>query len=236
MRCNESNAATVAGGARATPANARSRSAALRPPSFSPPRPHRAASAAAPPGLRPASPARARSGYPHRGARPRASLSSRGARAGRPQSGLAMDLDKCRYVVVEGPVGAGKTSLARQLAGYLDADTLLEAPDENPFLARFYEDMPRFALPTQLNFLFQRVDQLRGLSQLDLFKRATVSRLPARQGPAVRAPQPERRRVRLVREDLHAPAAASAAAGPRHLSAGAGDDADRARAQARRRL
>jgi deoxyadenosine/deoxycytidine kinase len=72
-----------------------------------------------------------------------------------------MDIEKCRYIVVEGPIGAGKTSLARSLALSLGADTLLEAPDENPFLPRFYEDMRRFALPTQLNFLFQRVDQLR---------------------------------------------------------------------------
>src|SRR5580704_11554875 len=86
-----------------------------------------------------------------------------------------MDLGKSRYVVVEGPIGAGKTSLARALALYLDGDALLEAPEENPFLARFYEDMPRFALPTQLNFLFQRVDQIRGLTQLDLFGRATVA-------------------------------------------------------------
>jgi deoxyadenosine/deoxycytidine kinase len=86
-----------------------------------------------------------------------------------------MDLDKCRYIVVEGPIGAGKTSLARQLARQLGADSMLEAPDENPFLARFYEDMRRFALPTQLNFLFQRVDQVSSLSQLDLFRRATVA-------------------------------------------------------------
>jgi len=86
-----------------------------------------------------------------------------------------MDLAKCRYVVVEGPIGAGKTSLAQALAQHLGADVLLEAPRENPFLARFYEDMPRFALPTQLNFLFQRVDQIRGLTQLDLFGRATVA-------------------------------------------------------------
>jgi len=86
-----------------------------------------------------------------------------------------VDLAKCHYVVVEGPIGAGKTSLARALADYLDADALLEAPEQNPFLSRFYGDMPRFALPTQLNFLFQRVDQIRGLSQLDLFRRATVA-------------------------------------------------------------
>jgi len=72
-----------------------------------------------------------------------------------------MDLSKCRYIVVEGPIGAGKTSLARELAGVLHADPLFEQPGDNPFLARFYEDRARFALPTQLTFLFQRVDQLR---------------------------------------------------------------------------
>ena len=85
-----------------------------------------------------------------------------------------MDLERCRYVVVEGPIGAGKTSLARQIAAHLAGDTLLERPQDNPFLARFYEDMARFALPAQLTFLFQRVDQLRGVGQLDMFKRATV--------------------------------------------------------------
>ena len=86
-----------------------------------------------------------------------------------------MDLRKLRYIVVEGPIGAGKTSLARALAHHLDGETLLERPEENPFLARFYEDMPRYALPTQLTFLFQRVDQLRDVSQLDLFQHATVA-------------------------------------------------------------
>jgi deoxyadenosine/deoxycytidine kinase len=87
----------------------------------------------------------------------------------------AMELTRCHYIVVDGPIGAGKTSLARRLARHLDADALLEAPESNPFLGRFYEDMPRFALPTQLNFLFQRADQLRALTQLDLFGRATVA-------------------------------------------------------------
>jgi deoxyguanosine kinase len=86
-----------------------------------------------------------------------------------------MDLAKCHYIVIEGPIGAGKTSLAKSLAHHLGADALLEAPDENPFLARFYDDMARFALPTQLNFLFQRADQLRGLTQLDMFRRTTVA-------------------------------------------------------------
>jgi len=86
-----------------------------------------------------------------------------------------MELDKRRYIVVEGPIGAGKTSLARELAERLHGDPLLEQPEDNPFLSRFYEDMPRFALPAQLTFLFQRVDQLRGLAQLDLFRRPTVA-------------------------------------------------------------
>ncbi len=86
-----------------------------------------------------------------------------------------MDLARCHYIVVEGPIGAGKTSLARQLAEHLDAEMLLEQPEDNPFLPRFYDDMPRFALPTQLTFLFQRVDQLRRLAQLDLFRKPTVS-------------------------------------------------------------
>jgi len=85
-----------------------------------------------------------------------------------------MDLERCRYIVVEGPIGVGKTSLARELAAHVGGETLLERPEENPFLARFYEDMPRHALPTQLNFLFQRIDQLRGVGQLDMFRRATV--------------------------------------------------------------
>lgn len=86
-----------------------------------------------------------------------------------------MDLASCHYIVVDGPIGAGKTSLARELALHLRADVLLEMPEENPFLARFYDDMPRYALPTQLNFLFQRVDQLRALAQIDMFKRPTVA-------------------------------------------------------------
>jgi deoxyguanosine kinase len=79
-----------------------------------------------------------------------------------------------RYLVVEGPIGAGKTTLARRLASRLSADTLLEQPGENPFLSRFYQDMPRYALPTQLFFLFQRVRMLEPLTQLDLFARPAI--------------------------------------------------------------
>jgi len=81
---------------------------------------------------------------------------------------------KYRYIVVEGPIGVGKTSLAKRLASRLQANVVLERPEQNPFLARFYQDMKRFALPTQLFFLFQRISQLRELAQLDLFSRVTV--------------------------------------------------------------
>ncbi len=85
-----------------------------------------------------------------------------------------MDLEKCRYVVVEGPIGAGKTSLARVLAHHVGGEELFERPEDNPFLERFYGDMPRFALATQLTFLFQRADQLSGVGQFDMFRQLTV--------------------------------------------------------------
>ena len=85
-----------------------------------------------------------------------------------------MDLERCRYIVVEGPIGAGKTSLARVLARRVDGEELFERPEDNPFLERFYGDMPRFALATQLTFLFQRADQLGGVGQFDMFRRLTV--------------------------------------------------------------
>lgn len=86
-----------------------------------------------------------------------------------------MLLDKCRYVAVEGPVGVGKTSLARRLAQHIAAATLLEKPEENPFLAKFYQDPPRYALATQLFFLFQRGNEVRDLAQMDLFRLTTVA-------------------------------------------------------------
>ncbi len=83
--------------------------------------------------------------------------------------------EKYRYIVIEGPIGAGKTSLARRLAKHLRGELLLEAPDDNPFLPRFYEEPARHALATQLFFLFQRMQQLRDLQQIDLFAGVTVS-------------------------------------------------------------
>ncbi|HZW12816.1 MAG TPA: deoxynucleoside kinase [Noviherbaspirillum sp.] len=86
-----------------------------------------------------------------------------------------MSLDKYRYIVVEGPIGVGKTSLTRRLAESIKAQTLLELPQENPFLEKFYRDSARYALPTQMFFLFQRMNQLRDLAQTDLFDVRVVS-------------------------------------------------------------
>lgn len=86
-----------------------------------------------------------------------------------------MSLERYRYIVVEGPIGVGKTSLTHKLAERLGADTLLENAGDNPFLPRFYQEPRRYALPTQLHFLFDRARQLRELAQGDLFRAGTVS-------------------------------------------------------------
>jgi deoxyguanosine kinase len=86
-----------------------------------------------------------------------------------------MNFDQCRYMVVEGPIGVGKTTLARKLAESFGGQTLLEQPEENPFLEKFYRDSVRHALPTQLFFLFQRMNQLRDMGQNDLFTAPVVS-------------------------------------------------------------
>ncbi|MDO8300341.1 deoxynucleoside kinase [Lacisediminimonas sp.] len=86
-----------------------------------------------------------------------------------------MNIERFRYIVVEGPIGAGKTTLARKIADGLGAQALLEMPEDNPFLEKFYRDAERYALPTQLFFLFQRVNQLRDLKQADMFNAPVVS-------------------------------------------------------------
>lgn len=83
--------------------------------------------------------------------------------------------DHYRYVVIEGPIGVGKTTLARAMAAYGDAELLLEQPMENPFLERFYIDPKGAALPTQLHFLFQRARQCQEMRQSDLFEPLRVS-------------------------------------------------------------
>ncbi|MEN8822518.1 MAG: deoxynucleoside kinase [Abyssibacter sp.] len=74
-----------------------------------------------------------------------------------------------RYIAVEGPIGVGKTTLTRRLAADLQANLLLEAPDDNPFLKGFYDDPHRYAFQVQLCFLLQRAGQIDGLRQSDLF-------------------------------------------------------------------
>lgn len=86
-----------------------------------------------------------------------------------------MFFERSRYIVVEGPIGVGKTSLARRLAQHLAAATLFEKPEDNPFLEKFYQDQSRYALATQLFFLFQRSNEVRELSQMDLFSVSTVA-------------------------------------------------------------
>jgi deoxyadenosine/deoxycytidine kinase len=80
-----------------------------------------------------------------------------------------------RYIVVEGPIGVGKTSLARRLAAALEAEMVLEQDAQNPFLERFYRNPKTGALPAQLFFLFQRAQQLGGLKQQDLFASRRVA-------------------------------------------------------------
>ena len=87
----------------------------------------------------------------------------------------AMAMSDLNYIVVEGPIGVGKTTLARRLATSLAAELLLEAPEQNPFLARFYENPRAHALSTQLFFLLQRARQTQGLRQSELFKRVRVA-------------------------------------------------------------
>lgn len=80
-----------------------------------------------------------------------------------------------RYIAVEGPIGAGKTSLAKRLAESLSADLVLEEVYENPFLERFYQSGQSAALPAQMFFLFMRAKQLETLRQPDLFTSVRVS-------------------------------------------------------------
>jgi deoxyadenosine/deoxycytidine kinase len=81
-----------------------------------------------------------------------------------------MNQIKHRYIVVEGPIGAGKTHLAKRLADSLSGSTLLEQPETNPFLEKFYLNPKDSALPTQLSFLMQRVRLSQALQQDDLFR------------------------------------------------------------------
>jgi deoxyguanosine kinase len=82
---------------------------------------------------------------------------------------------KQRYIVVEGPIGVGKTALTRALAKRFAARTVFEIVEENPFLASFYQDRNKYAFQTQLFFLLSRFKQQQELFQQDLFSQSTVS-------------------------------------------------------------
>ena len=79
------------------------------------------------------------------------------------------------YIAVEGPIGVGKTTLARRIADTFDYDLLLEEAELNPFLERFYQNRQQTALATQLFFLFQRVQKITELKQRDMFDQSRVS-------------------------------------------------------------
>ena len=82
---------------------------------------------------------------------------------------------KFPYIVIEGPIGCGKTTLARLLSEKFNVQLLSEKAEENPFLPRFYQDAQRYALPTQLFFLFQRSRQISDMNQRDMFSAPTVA-------------------------------------------------------------
>jgi deoxyadenosine/deoxycytidine kinase len=84
-------------------------------------------------------------------------------------------MSESRYIAIEGPIGVGKTALARRLAERLDAELVLEEVDENPFLERFYRDGRSAALPAQMFFLFARARQIEDLRQSDLFAATRIS-------------------------------------------------------------
>ena len=79
------------------------------------------------------------------------------------------------YIAIEGPIGVGKTSLAKRLAHDFEAELILEQPEANPFIDKFYQDPKTMALPTQLCFLFQRSKQLKSISQSDMFSTCRIA-------------------------------------------------------------
>jgi deoxyadenosine/deoxycytidine kinase len=90
-------------------------------------------------------------------------------------SSLNRQSDSSRYIVVEGPIGVGKTSLAKKLAESLSGNLVLEEVFDNPFLERFYRDGQSAALPAQMFFLFARARQIEDLRQSDMFANVRVS-------------------------------------------------------------
>jgi deoxyadenosine/deoxycytidine kinase len=83
--------------------------------------------------------------------------------------------DRFRYIVIEGPIGVGKTSLANKLAAEYGSELLLEKAEENPFLSNFYQNPRQYALSTQLHFLLQRAQQVQDFRQVDMFHASYVA-------------------------------------------------------------
>jgi len=79
------------------------------------------------------------------------------------------------YIVIEGPLGVGKTSLALKLAEKINAETLLEDAEENPFLRKFYQDPKKYSFQAQIFFLLRRYQRALDITQMDLFKRTMIS-------------------------------------------------------------
>ena len=79
-----------------------------------------------------------------------------------------------RYIVIEGPIGVGKTSLAKLLAKAFNARCILEKAEDNPFLPHFYGDRKKYAFQTQIFFLLNRFQQQKEIAQLDLFNQVTL--------------------------------------------------------------
>ncbi len=84
-------------------------------------------------------------------------------------------MEKPRYIVIEGAIGVGKTTLARKLSDEFGARIVLERAEENPFLERFYEDQEKYAFQTQIYFLLSRFRQQQDLLQQDLFQQTTIA-------------------------------------------------------------
>ena len=80
-----------------------------------------------------------------------------------------------RYIVVEGPIGVGKTSLVKKLASTFDTGLMLEKAEDNPFIKQFYQNPSQFALSVQLYFLLQRAQQVQNFRQIDLFQNAHIA-------------------------------------------------------------
>ena len=80
-----------------------------------------------------------------------------------------------RYIVIEGPLGVGKTSLAQMLAEKMNGQTLMEDVEENPFLVNFYQDPQKYGFQTQIFFLLRRYKQAQAIGQMDLFNRVVIS-------------------------------------------------------------